>query len=287
MWENWLSILSIILWIVVPTLIFIARHWLIAWVSGAVQHNFDRQIEEVRADLRKSEERYKSELRGKEAEIAALRDNVLAGSTSRQALLDKRRFEAVEKVWTSVNDLAQLKTVSATLAAMNYKAIIENRSDPKIDEYLSTLTSISAKLELKDAARDERPFVSELAWGYFTAYKWILHANSIRLQILKNSNEEPSKHFSDAWFRPVLKAVLPHRGKFINESRPEEYHHLLEEIEGCLLTELRKILEGKEADQNAAARAKEIMDAIRQQKLATMGDASLFSARVSGTGAVR
>ena len=52
MWENWLSILSIILWIVVPTLIFIARHWLIAWVSGAVQHNFDSQIEEVRADLR-------------------------------------------------------------------------------------------------------------------------------------------------------------------------------------------------------------------------------------------
>lgn len=80
--------------------------------------------------------------------------------------------------------------------------------------------------------------------------------------------------------------MLPHRGKFIDANRPEEYHHLLEEIEGCLLTELRKLLEGQEADQTAAARAKEIMDAVRQKELAITGDVALFSARASGTGVV-
>jgi hypothetical protein len=46
----------------------------------------------------KSEDAFKSELRSKEAEIAALRDGILSGRMQRQALLDKRPMEAVEKV---------------------------------------------------------------------------------------------------------------------------------------------------------------------------------------------
>jgi hypothetical protein len=63
----------------------------------------------LRAELRKNEESFKSDLRDKEAEISTLRTNILSGSAGRQALLDKRRFEAVEKVWANVNDLAQLR----------------------------------------------------------------------------------------------------------------------------------------------------------------------------------
>jgi hypothetical protein len=66
MWKSWLAIVSTILWIVVPIVIFIARHWIIARISKGVQHHFDRQIEELRTDLRKNEERYKSELRDRE-----------------------------------------------------------------------------------------------------------------------------------------------------------------------------------------------------------------------------
>ena len=61
-------------------------------LTKSVQHDFDKKIESVRADLRASEERFKAELREKEAEIAALRSGALSVLASRHAALDKRRL---------------------------------------------------------------------------------------------------------------------------------------------------------------------------------------------------
>jgi hypothetical protein len=91
-------------WVMLAGL-FLGRHWLAARIEKGVQHRFDRRLEELRAELRESEERLKSTLRDRENEIALLRNTVLAGSANRQSLLDKRRFEAVERVWTAVNPI--------------------------------------------------------------------------------------------------------------------------------------------------------------------------------------
>ena len=63
----------------VPTIIvlslavaaFAGRNWLKAWIERDVQFSFDTKLENIRADLRDSEERLKSELRTREAEIRA------------------------------------------------------------------------------------------------------------------------------------------------------------------------------------------------------------------------
>src|SRR5262245_39139464 len=60
--------------------------------NRSVQHDFDTRIEQLRSELRGNEERIRSQLRDKEAEIGALRSAVLSGSVNRQSLLDKRRF---------------------------------------------------------------------------------------------------------------------------------------------------------------------------------------------------
>jgi hypothetical protein len=187
--STYLLVIQTILWIAVPVTIFIARHWIIALVSKSVQHHFDREIENLRADLRKSEEQYKSELRDREAEIAALRNAVLAGSAGRQALLDKRRFEAVEKVWIAVNDLAQLKGLSATMAILRYDAIARESGDPKMQQFLSVIGAAAPTdfNKLKNVARDEQPFLTELAWAYFNAYRSILYMNLARFMMLKNA----------------------------------------------------------------------------------------------------
>jgi hypothetical protein len=64
--------------------VLLARNFFIAWISQNVQYGFDVKIEELRTELRKNEERFKSELRDKEAEIATLRNSVLSGSANRQ-----------------------------------------------------------------------------------------------------------------------------------------------------------------------------------------------------------
>jgi hypothetical protein len=251
--ELWLSILSICISVAVPVSIFVARNWLTAWISGMVQHQFNVQLEELR-----------SELRDREGELSTLRNAVLSGSAGRQALLDKRRFEAVEKVWTAVNDLAQLKGLSGMMATLNYKAIAEQANDPKMQQVLALIGNAAPDLQnLKNVARDERPFLPELAWAYFTAYSTILYGTLQRFTALKSGLKNPDKLFITEPGRELLKAVLPSRAQFIDKNEPETYHYLLEEVETLLLIELRKILEGKAADESATKRAKEIMDAVK------------------------
>lgn len=196
--------------------------------------------------------------------MAALRNVILTGSAGRQALLDKRRFEAVEKVWTAVNDLAALKGLAASMAVLNYKAIAKEANDPKMQQFLSMVGGSAPDIQtLKDIARDEQPYLPELAWAYFSSYKTILHLSYHRLSLLKMGDIDADKFFNIDGIRKLLKAALPHRSNFIDEHEPESYYYLLDEIQGNLLAELRKILEGKEADRDATERAKEIMSTVK------------------------
>lgn len=133
---NFLSIASLVISIGVPLGIFVGRRWIIVFVSKSVEHRFNLKIEAVRSELRKSEEGFLSDLRRKEAEFVALRESILGGSANRQSLLDTRRFEAVEKVWTAVNDLARLKTLAAVMSRLNFKAMAEDINDPRMQKFL-------------------------------------------------------------------------------------------------------------------------------------------------------
>jgi hypothetical protein len=134
--QDWLPWISLLISISVPLAIFIGRNWLKARIEKGVQHRFDLKIEGMRADLRESEERLKSALRDSESEIAILRNAVLAGSAGRRALLDKRRFEAVERIWKAVNDMARLKGLSSMMAIMNVKEVAKEVSNPKMQQVL-------------------------------------------------------------------------------------------------------------------------------------------------------
>ncbi len=105
-----------------------------------------------------------------------------------------------------------------------------------------------------------KPFLPELAWAYFVAYKTILYGSLVRFSALKSAVLD--RYLTNNATKKILKAALPHQSDFIDQNEPETYHYLLDEIEGYLLIELRKILEGRDADQAATIRAKEIMEAV-------------------------
>src|SRR3981081_1888469 len=118
--------------------LFFSRQWLVARIEKGVQHGFDSRLEAIRAELRASEERLKSTLRDRENEIALLRNTVLAGSASRQPLLDKRRFEAVERVWTAGNNMAgHFRLLSEFMARMNIDEMAKDEGDPRMKRVLS------------------------------------------------------------------------------------------------------------------------------------------------------
>jgi hypothetical protein len=119
-----INLISLVVYIGTAVVIFVGRNWLKTRIEKGVQHHFDERLEGLRSELRKTEELLKSDLQAKETEIATLRSSVLSGSAARQALLDKRRFEAVEKVWRSVQDYGHsLHHLSSTVSHLNYETI--------------------------------------------------------------------------------------------------------------------------------------------------------------------
>ena len=90
-----------------------------------------------------------------------MRNNVFAGSAGRQALFDKRRFEAVERVWNAVNDLAQLKGLSGFMAILKFEAVAKEASDPKMQDFLATFRGMvpNDAEKLMNVARNEQPFL--------------------------------------------------------------------------------------------------------------------------------
>ena len=126
-------------------------------------------------------------------------------------------------------------------------------------------------------------FLPELAWAYFNAYTTILYGSLIRYSILKIGLDDAAKYLKEDATRKILKAALPQFAKFIDDNEPETYHYLLDEIVARLLVELRKVLEGQDADQAATARAKAIMDAIRHANEEKPASAVSDAQATSGT----
>ena len=169
---DWFGLLAFVFQLIFVVALWFTRHWWLAWINRSVQHGFDTRLEQLRSELRGSEERVKSELRDNEAEIGALRNAVLSGSANRQSLLDKRRFEAVEKIWFAVNELGKYKMQSGMMAALNLKALAKQLTRSEMQQFCKILEDTAPPLkEYKDGARDEQPFVSELAWAYYSAYR--------------------------------------------------------------------------------------------------------------------
>jgi hypothetical protein len=152
-------------------------------------------------------------------------------------------------------------------AHLNYDCIAGKTHDPKIQRFLSMIEKSGPDPQnqnLKNIAREERPFVPELKWAYFNAFSSMLNFNSARFKALKLGLGGSQKLINMEYIKNILKAALPHQTQFIDEQYPESYYYLLEEIESRLLNELRKILEGKEADQSSIKQAKEILSATKE-----------------------
>jgi hypothetical protein len=251
--------------------IFAGRNLIKASIERSVQHKFDEKIEGVRTEFHKNEEQFKSYLRSKEIEISALRDGVLSGRMQRQALLDKRRIDAVERVWAAVIALAPYKFVSMSMAMINFDAAAkEAPRNANLRKFFQTIGNCAplptggVAAGATNFANTERPFVSPLAWAYFSAYQTIVLISYTQAKILELGIEEADKFLKKDHLRNLLKTTLPHQADFIDAHDFTAYYYLLDELESSLLAELGKMLEGKDADQASLVQSAEIMKMVKK-----------------------
>jgi len=243
--------------------VFLSRNLILTRLKASVQHEFDAKLELLRADLRKSEESFKGDLRTKAAQIEALQSGALSGLVSRQALVDKRRFEAIEQLWDSIEKLAPFKAASSMMASFDFtKASNLAAQDRQVQEFFSTLgkTFVPENIAKLDAHKS-RLFVSDLAWALFAAYQGIVFHAVAQVQMLKVGLKDAS--LLDLEYVPrLVKVALPWSADYIDKWGSAGYYNMLEPIEAELMKELRRMMRGEESDKASVEQAAKIMEVV-------------------------
>ena len=158
-WGFWISVATNV---VVLSVLLAGKKSIEAGVEKSIQHRFDQKLAITNSDLR-----------AKETEISALREMVLGGRGQRQALLDKRKLEAVERIWVSLTRLAPFAGVARMMAGINFDVAAKRTpNEPKLRMVFEMIAkpSLIDSFDKEHPAIHEQPFLSPLAWAYYSAY---------------------------------------------------------------------------------------------------------------------
>ena len=240
--------------------LWLGRELISTRLKRSVQHEFDKKIESIKADLRATEERFKAQLREKEAEIAALRSGALSVLATRHAALDKRRLEAVDEIWSSFNALAPARAIAANMSVIKFEsAAKEAERDPKVRQLFEMIgQGFDARtIDLTGAAK-ARPYVTPMVWAVYSAISAVTMHSVMRLQILKGGlgTTDFANHKA---IEKLVVAALPHYSEYLEKNGPSVYFYALEALDTKLLAELQSMLSGTEGDKASVEQAAEII----------------------------
>lgn len=244
--------------------LWLARSLIEARLTKSIQFEFDQKLETLRSNLRQSEESMKAEVRAKEAEIDALRSSVMAGMSARQTALDKRRIEACDHVWAQAMLLQRFSGLVMILAAVDYDdASRRAASDSRFRGQMEGIMSAFKMDEFSPIdGTSAQPYLSDLAWAIFYAYKNIVAFAFVRKQVII-SGLSGSASLTQNPIARLLKAALPDRASEIESYGDIAAAKLMPELTASLIVELKRIIEGKEDDMAGAARAAEVLAQVR------------------------
>lgn len=229
--------------------LWLARSLIFTRLKNSVKNEFDSKLEVLR-----------SELKSKEAQIESLRSGAMSGLITRQGALYQRKLEAIDQIWGAVKELDKAKHISSTMAILEFEACVkESARNPNFRTFIDTVGGNfdPKSLNLSGAAL-ARPFITPLAWAYYSAFSTVIMSAVMKMQVLKIGVDDAEKILRSDYPNKLLKTVLPSRSAYIDEHGSSVHHYLLDEIEELLLFELKNIQDGNEADMDNAKRAAEI-----------------------------
>lgn len=236
---------------------------------NAVRHEYEKDLEELRSLLRKNEEIFKADLKEKETQIEALRSGALSAILTRRNTLYARQLIAIEDLWSAITSLSYGKSISATMAILKFDAAAKKAAeDRRFRESFNSYTINYDSNQVYSQSNKARPFVSELAWAYFSAYQTIISHGVLRLKTLQLGVGEDYSD-KDAILN-IVKAALPEYSEYIAKNGVNGLHYLLDALETKLLKEIQIMLKDSVSDAEDMKRAAKILE--ETEKLASLND---------------
>ena len=238
---DWIPALS------VPAILGVVGYWartlILTRLTRAVSHEYDAKLAALKADLESKQTSFKAELQAKQAQLDSFRSAVLSGITSRQAAVDKRRLEAVDQLWEAVRLLGFAKIAASLISTLKFEAFLkETERNPNAKELVKPFSVPLDKVsELGLVSHKARPYLSSLAWAYYSAYHAILMLAVVQIEMLKNGLNTPEILNSDHVVK-LANAALPGYEAYLAEHGTVGAFYLLDELESKLLAELIRTL---------------------------------------------
>ena len=237
------------------------------WIQRSLSHRFDRKIEEFRSELREKEEEIRSKLRIQESEISSIQETSLSISNQRTFYVEKRKIEAVDKIWIGFQEFIRLKYHVIIMSSLDIEKIDKNLSkNPKLVDFFqkmnSALPDIKKFGEIGKIGTEQRPFLSDIAWSYYESYQTVISSAYVESTVLSFGLEDAGKILKKEYVTDILKTALPHKAELVDQFGRMAYPHILEELEALFLQSLKDILDGHQADEAAVRRAKEVIEKV-------------------------
>ncbi|OUR84757.1 hypothetical protein A9Q75_01560 [Colwellia psychrerythraea] len=238
---------------VLAILIFLSRHLIVARLTNAVKHEYDSKLEQLKAELSK-----------REKEIESLRQVGLNGLQQRQASIFNKQIEAVELLWAATCKLHLGKPVSEMMLRVKTeevsKSISYDANLQKFFKYISMHADMKKMTEIDP--NPARPFVSKLAWAYYSAYSSIIWHYVLQANLFENGlgdNLLETKKLTK-----LVSVALPHQVEYIEKFGVSVFGHLLEELQNKILEEVDSMISGKYLDTSGLQKAAKIQELAQE-----------------------
>lgn len=233
------------------------------YIAGLVQHRFDQRIETLKSELRRTEDKFSADLRANEQKIRSLTDAALSLRSSRQAALDARRLQAVEKLWAAKISANRMIFAAKLVSHLNLEAMFKAAEDgeqniQKFAERLDGLTGFDLENDPPlVSAVSEQPFLPSNVWALFFAYQGVMINSVVTLKALALGTTQYLN--KEDTLKASMLSVLPEYTDYIEKYGFSGYYHLLEPLDKKLLMAVQEMLDGKDVDDATLKRSAEIM----------------------------
>jgi hypothetical protein len=236
-------------------------------IVRSIGHQFDTALERTKSALKRDEEGIRAELAAQNARIEALVSDVLKAGSLRNELVERRRFEAIEGLWTAMLELGPLEVASAAartvkMAEAGKAAAKQDADGRKMREFAETLMKTmnfsmeSVKLSRPSAGL--RLFAPPLAWALFSTYQSVVLNPVVRFEMMK-IGASPDMLKDSEELVAAVRTALPHMNKFIDEHGDTALPYLVDNLRDRLFDELSASLRAPAVDEATIVEAAEIM----------------------------
>lgn len=230
---------------------FLMRDSLGKLLTKSVEHQFEKKLE-----------KFKSEIRESEKELEQIRNYLASSRSSRNSLLQTKKFEAAENLIRIRQFLCGFTLVVQYMQILKIDELMKNGGDPKIAGFIEAITKpLNLQQKMQEYSKFDKDttklYLSERTVDVFEIYEKIIFHSIATLQVLSISMPKKRSILKEGDLSKKIIELVPSSKSGFEEFGERYAYHWHDYFYSEILRELRNELNGESnmnEDTNSAAK---------------------------------